>query len=158
MSCAPKRIRGVYGARKKGRSVTTILIRGEDASACRMVYGLVDPRTPSHTHYVGQTCRGAMARYMGHLSDAAHDSPNARARWVAELRSAGYLPDMVLLERVPEGMDLDLREAWWIDELKARDQAGLNAPLPDRVLKRLISARIVARSLARRPAKHTVAS
>jgi hypothetical protein len=105
-----------------------VLVRGADWMENRIIYGLVDPVEPSVVRYVGQTTKAPVARYLGHLSEATNG--RRRSDWVVSLREQGRAPDMVLLEHVPAADSLDMRELWWIAEMKSRGMADLNAPLP----------------------------
>lgn len=109
-------------------STYAIVVRGADAVK-PLVYGLVDPAEPNRVRYVGKTTQGAHTRFLGHVKDARRGTKK-RADWVAELLELGRPPNMVVLETVPVGADLDARERWWITAMRARGEADLNTAVP----------------------------
>ncbi len=70
------------------------------------VYGLIDPRDKM-IHYIGSAIN-AFERLDGHLSDARDTS---KTRWIAELKSLGLRPGVIILAIVPI-------ETRFIDEYK----------------------------------------
>jgi hypothetical protein len=105
-----------------------VIVRGSEALR-PLVYGLVDPVEPARVRYVGKTTTGAALRFYGHISEARRKK-GLRADWMRGLFDAGRSPDMVLLETVRVGDDLDARERWWINALRQRGEADLNVALP----------------------------
>lgn len=107
-----------------------LIVRGADLMTDVAIYGLVDPREPERVRYVGQATK-PIARMVGHVGD--QNPNNLRGRWIGALFAAGVAPDMVLLERVPVGADIDGREAYWIHALRDLGQADLNSVIPRRL-------------------------
>lgn len=109
-------------------STYAVIVRGAEVVR-QLIYGLVDPAAPDRIRYVGKTTAGAHSRFLGHIS-GARSGAGKRADWIAALAAEGRYPDMVLLEDVGAGVDLDARERWWITAMRERDEADLNTALP----------------------------
>lgn len=76
------------------------------ARRLRSVYGLVDPRSGT-VRYVGQA-RDPAARLEGHL-----ESPSRRVgEWVAELAAEGLVPEVRVLDVVPEEVVMGREQEW----------------------------------------------
>jgi hypothetical protein len=105
-----------------------VIVRGSEIVR-QLIYGLVDPNEPGRIRYVGKTTAGAHARFLGHVSDATRGTTK-RADWIASLVADGRYPDMVLLEDVAAGLDLDARERWWIIAMRERGEGDLNTVVP----------------------------
>lgn len=85
----------------------------------RVVYGLIDPRTPSRlssVRYVGKTERPE-SRVARHVVQARAGSHH-RANWIRALLAEGLRPALLVLEVVPDGASLELAEIRWIERLR----------------------------------------
>jgi hypothetical protein len=105
----------------------------EAALAERSIYCLCDPRT-DEIRYVGQSVDPAN-RLKGHKSDR---DGTAKSAWVAELRSEGLEPTLVVLSTVPAA-EAAMAEQWFIEGYRRGGHPLLNAQkayeLPEVVLR-----------------------
>ncbi|MBC7088680.1 MAG: hypothetical protein H5T96_09495, partial [Tissierellales bacterium] len=77
----------------------------------RLIYALVCPVT-NEPHYVGKSTQG-MIRPASHLST----SHNEKIReWVNDLKLFGTSPEIRVIEYVPEEIDINGRERYWISK------------------------------------------
>jgi hypothetical protein len=127
-----RRTRATAQLARRGLPPTTfpMLVCGAELRASAVIYGLVDPREPARVRYVGQAVN-AEARMAGHLNGRSRP-PRPMEAWLTALRTEGVTPDMVLLERVPRGADLDACERYWIHAMRDRGMADLNTAIPKR--------------------------
>jgi len=89
------------------------------------IYALEDPRTQKR-HYVGQSVNPA-ARFKHHLN--ARDN-RFKSRWMKELRLAGMLPKLVILEECIDEIASE-REAYWIAKLYFEGSPLTNKQIPN---------------------------
>lgn len=76
------------------------------------IYGLRDPRT-FHICYVGVTVNHPVWRLAQHLQDK--ETVNvAKHAWLADLKSIGARPDIVVLQYAPDETEAAAIEHWWI--------------------------------------------
>lgn len=89
------------------------------------VYALRDPRN-GLVRYVGST-RNISARFVQHRCSSERTA-GARRKWVLDLRSAGFEPELVVLERhaTYDKTALVDAEAAWIQAYRWLDEADLN--------------------------------
>lgn len=79
------------------------------------IYGLVDPRD-GVVRYIGQSNHIPRRKWQ-HLREAQRAFPRSGSRkseWLRELLDAGYEPEIVILETVPDG-EANEAERRWID-------------------------------------------
>lgn len=77
-----------------------------------LIYGLRDPRT-NEIRYVGRSSSG-MRRPRRHDKAASLKEDNYKSRWVSKLLALGLSFEIVVLERVSDGSELDQAERKWI--------------------------------------------
>lgn len=90
----------------------------------RLIYSLSCPFT-KEVHYVGKSNSG-MVRALSHLKKSHSDKVN---EWIAELKIFNKFPSIDILELVPEFIDLDQRERYWIQHMINTGNTLLNSNL-----------------------------
>lgn len=83
------------------------------------IYALIDP-VSKETRYIGQSS-DVKNRYRQHLKDFYGDTP--KERWIMKLNNLGLSPEMILIE---ETQDLDVREEYWIRNIREEGNNLLN--------------------------------
>jgi hypothetical protein len=87
------------------------------------VYGLTDPRLGHAVAYVGQSVN-IMRRYFEHLECLEI----RRREWIDDLKKAGLVPGLMVIEYVPRTDELLQSETRWIKLCKGKGLAWLNGP------------------------------
>lgn len=79
------------------------------------IYALIDPRT-NQVRYIGKTFN-VLSRFRGHCKDKG---PTYKAKWIRELRAAGYSPRIEIVEIINTGnqKDWEAAERQWISNFK----------------------------------------
>ena len=72
----------------------------------------MDPRTDEY-RYVGKSVRG-VKRAESHLTHSHNPLVN---EWVNELRMDNYVPEIIILENVPNWAELTEKEKYWVGKL-----------------------------------------
>src|SRR4030066_500374 len=84
----------------------------------KVIYILVDPRTPAEVRYVGYTSKGLSSRLRDHLTFALrHGRDSYCQRWIRSLCVDEVSPEIRHLERVIAST-WAARECYWIKRLK----------------------------------------
>jgi hypothetical protein len=79
----------------------------------RLIYGLIDSVT-QEMRYIGSSTKG-LARPHEHLRPCAYEKSQRKVyRWIRESLSAGVIPGIVVIEFVPDEMNLIHCETGWI--------------------------------------------
>jgi len=78
-----------------------------------LIYALLDPDTKD-IRYVGKTRKGLRQRLGDHISLAQRGKGTYKYNWIRELMSHGRIPEIVILEVVPDGEDWKAYEQKWI--------------------------------------------
>lgn len=112
------------------------------------IYGLIDPRYPSHVRYVGRTAypEGRLA-----IHRSCHDGTARKRAWTLSIRDAGLRPAMIILEEIDPGEDdhsypAARAEREWIARYLQRGASLLNGRLTR--LASLTGEQIVAAMIA----------
>jgi hypothetical protein len=93
---------------------------------------LVDPRTPAHIKYVGQTVKVLKRRLQIHVAESLRHSREdgrkltRKENWIISLLNENVNPEIVLIEEVDSLERLDERESFWIAHCRAIGQAECN--------------------------------
>lgn len=93
------------------------------------IYGLCDPRD-GRLRYVGKS-DNPEHRLRSHLSDAAY---NMKTQWLANLKHAGLIPSVVLLDIVPMSQWQKYERSWisaYRSQLTNVDSGGGGRPLTE---------------------------
>lgn len=90
----------------------------------RLIYSLRCPFT-CDVHYVGKTING-MTRPMSHMT---RTDEHKVTEWVDELKRLGHAPEVKVLEYVPNEVDMDGRERYWIQYYMNKGNLLLNINL-----------------------------
>jgi DNA-binding XRE family transcriptional regulator len=91
-----------------------------------IIYGLKDPRTDEYK-YVGKSIKG-IERAKSHLTHSYNPLVN---EWINELKQDNYIPDIVILENVPDWTQLVDKEKYWIGKLTNENHDLLNILISD---------------------------
>ena len=90
----------------------------------RIIYTLSCPFT-NEVHYVGKSTKG-MTRPLSHL----HKSHSYKIReWVKDVKDLGYDIKVRIIEAVPNHVDIDKRELYWIQHYIDKGNLLLNSNL-----------------------------
>lgn len=89
------------------------------------IYALIDPRT-SAVHYVGMS-KDPQKRYAQHLLDWTNQNKN---EWIAELKSGGLRPVLIILETNLDLKSAKVREEYWINFYAQQDMPLANITSP----------------------------
>lgn len=91
----------------------------------RGIYAIKDP-TNGLIKYVGRS-NNIEARYVAHRAGVPTTGRQFdRSKWRQHLRSLGLEPELVILEKVPEGVDLAPIERKWLTFYQAKGEADFN--------------------------------
>lgn len=72
------------------------------------VYGLVDPREPSHVRYVGMACARANRPYLHARQARRSPAATHKINWIRSLQAEGRDPVVIVLEQLCAGTSRDL--------------------------------------------------
>ena len=97
----------------------------------KLIYALKCPIT-NRVHYIGKSTQG-MRRPMQHISNSHSEKIK---EWVDDLKMLNNKPDIVILQELLEGEDIDLAEKQWISRYMDKGAVLLNEHLITPILIR----------------------
>ncbi len=95
------------------------------------VYALGDPRT-NEVRYIG-IAKDVYRRYSQHLFNP--HANGAKNTWMDEIKNAGLLPALTIIEADVDAADIFEREEYWIRYYREKGEPLTNASIPTRPLE-----------------------
>ena len=86
------------------------------------IYGIID-ENGGGIRYIGQTRGSLKSRLQEHI---AHPTNFELRCWIQDIRARGFDPQIIRLEIVPDGGNLDKQEKYWIDTFAKRGHRLFN--------------------------------
>ena len=82
------------------------------------IYALLDPRN-NQVRYIGKTIRTLNQRLTNHICDAKSSRYyNHNINWIKSLINDNILPEILLIDEIPETNSWEWLEQYWISQFK----------------------------------------